>query len=77
MNDIRNYLVTLPRDVLSKVSIEDNRVIIPADIDAGQFCSLLSNHIFTDGLNTEKGIYASLGIKESKLESIDKLLSNK
>ena len=73
MSNIRDYLVTLPRDVLSRVSIEETRTVIPTDIDATVFGTILSGNIFKDGLSIEKSIFASLGTSSS-LKSIEKLL---
>ncbi len=56
---LNDYISGLPIDVIIKTEIEDQKAIMPTNIDAADFYKLHAEDIDVNSLTSEKGIYVA------------------
>lgn len=72
---LNDFIATLPIDVIRKVEVEDDKIVIPAKIDSKEFYKKHKEEIDTDiGFSAERAIYiVSVSVPQSR-KSISELL---
>lgn len=54
---LKDYIAKQPIDVIIKTEIEENKVILPIEIDVKEFYKAFKNEIDSDQFTPEKAIY--------------------
>ena len=72
---LNDYIASLPIDVIRKVEVDEEKIVIPIKVDSGEFYKKHKENIEkTDELTPEKAIYLT-SISEAKpRKSISQLL---
>lgn len=71
---MREFIASLPYDVLENTSIGEFRVIIPFKIENSKFLKTYSTEIYEDGLSLAKCVFLGSYDPECKLREISDIL---
>ena len=72
---LKDFIASLPIDVIRKVEIEDEKIFIPTKIDSNEFYKKYREEVESiQGLTEEKAIYLASTVTPKPRKSIPELL---
>ena len=71
---LKDYVATLPIEVITKTEITDTSITLPHNVDAAKFYSNFKNSIKVPEFTAEKAIFAASAVKRSDYISSTDLL---